>query len=120
MLKSLCFSFALVLGCVTSGCASKLSDHGDLSGLGGDVDMGFDPLGATDDMAFTLVIAPLDSVVTATPGQMPTVQYSATVDGASVAPSWTIDRGEIGVIDVASGLFTASGTLAGKANITAS
>src|SRR5258708_3149612 len=103
MHKHLCFSFALLVGCAASGCASRSSDHGggnDLSGLGGgDVDMAFDPLGSTDDMAVSLVIAPLDQVVTTAPGQMPTVQFSATANGATVAPAWTIDRGEIGVID---------------------
>ncbi|MCA1662884.1 MAG: hypothetical protein LC659_01160 [Myxococcales bacterium] len=71
------------------------------------------------DMAGPLAIAPLDQVVIAAPAAMPTVQYSATVNGASVAPAWTIDRGEIGIIDVASGKFTASGTIGGKATITA-
>ena len=50
---------------------------------------------------------------------MPTVQYTATINGASVSPAWTIDRGELGAIDVASGLFTAAGTLGGTATITA-
>src|SRR5436190_651539 len=60
MLKSLCVGFALVLGCADTGCASRSSNHGDgadLSGTGNgsDVDMTFDPLGSTGDMAFKLV-----------------------------------------------------------------
>ncbi len=104
-----------------AGC-SPHQEHGggfDLSGVvtGGD-DMA---IGTVDngDMAGPLVIAPLDQVVTAAPGAMPTVQYAATVNGQPVSPAWTIDRGEIGTIDVASGLFTASGNLGGKATITA-
>ena len=106
----------------TVGC-SPHTDHGgslDFAAGGGDDDMAVDPLPVDNgDMAGPLVIAPLDQVVTAAPGAMPTVQYTATVNGTPVAPQWTIDRGEIGTIDVASGLFTASGTIGGKATITA-
>jgi hypothetical protein len=121
MLKTLCFSFAL-LGCAAVGCSPHTADHGggpDLSGTSaGDEDMAF-PSGSDEDMAGPLVIAPLDQVVVAAPGQMPTVQYSAMVNGQSVAPAWTIDRGEIGAVGVANGLFTAGGVIAGKASITA-
>src|SRR5437763_14845071 len=112
----------VVLLC-TVGC-SPHTDHGGgvdfATGGGGDEDMAINPLPTDNgDMAGPLVIAPLDQVVTAAPGAMPTVQYTATVNGTSVAPQWTIDRGEIGTIDVASGAFTASGTIGGKATITA-
>jgi hypothetical protein len=121
MLKTLCFSFAL-LGCAAVGCSPHTADHGgglDLSGTSaGDEDMAF-PVGSDEDMAGPLIIAPLDQVVVAAPGQMPTVQYSAMVNGQSVAPAWTIDRGEIGAVGVANGLFTAGGVIAGKASITA-
>ena len=70
-------------------------------------------------MAGPLVITPLDQVVTAAPGAMPTVQYAATVNGMSVAPQWTIDRGEIGSIDVATVCSRRAGTIGGKATITA-
>src|SRR4051812_8384933 len=121
MLKKLCLSFAL-LGCAAVGCSPHTADHGggpDLSGTSaGDEDMAF-PSGSDEDMSGPLVIAPLDQVVVATPGQMPTVQYSALVNSLSVAPAWTIDRGEIGAVGVANGLFTAGGVIAGKAKITA-
>jgi len=103
-----------------AGCSPHM-DHGggvDLSAGGGGDDMAI-PGGGSDDMAGPLVIAPADQVVTTTPGMMPTVQYTATINGMSVAPAWTIDRGEIGSIDVSSGLFTAAGNLGGKATITA-
>ena len=47
-----------------------------------------------------------------------TVQFTAKAGGATVSPSWAVDRGEIGVI-TSTGLFTPSGTTAGVANITA-
>ncbi|MGZ3430031.1 MAG: hypothetical protein ACXVCV_25445, partial [Polyangia bacterium] len=107
----------------TLGC-SPHQEHGngfDLSGTSGDgEDMSFVNPVDPGDMAGQLVIAPLDQVVVAAPGMMPTLQYSATVNSASVSPAWTIDRGEIGSIDVSTGLFTAAGTLGGKATISAS
>ncbi|MDB4971063.1 MAG: hypothetical protein JWN44_6752 [Myxococcales bacterium] len=121
MHKSVWLAFAL-LGCAASGCSPHTADHGlgaDLAGTAGSgEDMAF-PTGSDEDMAGPLSIAPLDQVVIASPGQMPTVQYSAMVNGASVAPAWTIDRGEIGNVGVANGLFTAGGAIAGKANVTA-
>jgi hypothetical protein len=107
----------------TVGC-SPHQEHGggfDLAGAGGgDVDMAIGGLPVDNgDMSGPLAITPLDKVVTAAPGAMPTVQYAATINGQSVAPAWTIDRGEIGTIDVSSGLFTASGSIGGKATITA-
>ena len=107
----------------TVGC-SPHTDHGGTLDFavagGGDEDLSTGGLPVDNgDMAGPIVLTPLDHVVTAAPGAMPTVQYSATINGVAIAPAWTIDRGEIGVIDVASGKFTASGTLGGKATITA-
>ena len=66
-----------------------------------------------------LAIAPLDQVITTAPGSMPTVQYTATADGMSVAPEWTLDRGELGNLDVSSGLFTTLGAIGGIGHVTA-
>jgi len=113
---------AQVLLLCTVGCSPHQEHAGgfDLCGTGSGEDMAVGGLPTDNgDMAGPLVISPLDQVVTAMPGTMPTVQYAATVNGMSVAPQWTIDRGEIGSIDVASGKLTASGTLGGKATITA-
>ncbi|HEY2745303.1 MAG TPA: hypothetical protein VGL86_11790 [Polyangia bacterium] len=103
------------------GC-SPHSEHGggfDLSGVDNGDDMGPGSGGGGGDMSGPLTISPLAQLLTIAPGAMPTVQYMATVNGASVAPAWTIDRGELGTIDVSSGLFTAAGTLGGTATITA-
>jgi len=71
------------------------------------------------DVAMALSIAPLDSVIDVTVGgAIPTVTYTATADGKTVAPAWKVDRGEIGIIDAA-GVFTPGGKIGGKATITA-
>ncbi|MCU1277055.1 MAG: hypothetical protein JWM53_601, partial [bacterium] len=105
------------------GC-SPHQDHGgglDLSGTNGaGEDMAFvTPPIDTGDMAGPLSIAPLDQTLNAAPGMMPTLQFTATVNSASVSPVWTVDRGELGSLDVSTGLFTAAGTIGGKAKITA-
>src|SRR6185369_4316424 len=41
-------------------------------------------------------------------------------NGVQISPSWSIDRGELGSMDVSSGLFKAAGTMGGKATVTAS
>jgi hypothetical protein len=66
-----------------------------------------------------LAIEPLAKVLSIAPGTMPTVQYTATADGGAVAPEWTFDRGELGTLDVSSGLFTTLGTLGGVGHVTA-
>ena len=82
--------------------------------LGGG-DSSVDPDGAA------IVITPADQVVTFTgSGAAPTVQYVAksAVSGVQVPASFSIDRGEIGWVNVGTGLFTASGKVGGKAKIT--
>ncbi len=116
-----CIAPALVVGAL--GCSPHQAAHGsgpDLSGVaGGEVDMATPTTPDTGDMSGPLVIAPLNQTITTAPGTMPTLQYTATINGSSVSPQWTIDRGELGTLDVSSGLFRASGTLGGKATITA-
>ena len=55
----------------------------------------------------------------ARPPSIPTQQFVATYGGVTVGAAFTIDRGEIGSIGVATGLFTPAGTLGGTANVTA-
>jgi len=66
-------------------------------------------------------LAPIDPILTFTSGQpAPTVQFNATTPGGATVPaSFSIDRGEIGAVNVSTGLFTASGSVGGKATITA-
>lgn len=67
-----------------------------------------------------LVIAPADKVIDVTAGSTITpVNYTATISGTAVSPTWSIDRGELGSINAASGVFTPSGTLGGKLTISA-
>jgi hypothetical protein len=89
-------------------------DDGGTPHLGGD--------SGSVDASGPLVISPADPVITVTLGQtpsIPTQTFTATSGGVTVGPQWTIDRGEIGAIGVATGLFTPGGNLGGKATITA-
>jgi len=73
-----------------------------------------------DPDATTLTIEPADSVLDVTVGgAIPTLTNVAKSNGTPVAVAWGIDRGEIGTINVSSGVFTPSGTVGGRANITA-
>jgi hypothetical protein len=68
----------------------------------------------------TLVVQPADPVLQATVGQAPpTQQFSAvTASGKAVSATWSLIPSELGTID-SNGLFTATGTIAGKATVTA-
>jgi hypothetical protein len=67
-----------------------------------------------------LTVSPANQVVNVTAGQpIPTLQFTALLNGSAVGASWAIDRGELGAIGAASGLLTPAGTLGGVANITA-
>lgn len=67
-----------------------------------------------------ITIEPLAPVLTVMTGQpIPTLTFEAKVNGQPVTALWLVDRGEIGLIDVHSGLFTPGGTIAGVANVTA-
>ncbi|MEO8797757.1 MAG: hypothetical protein ABI551_07725, partial [Polyangiaceae bacterium] len=65
-------------------------------------------------------ITPADQVIDIPAGaSIPTVTYQAIQGGKKVSALWSIDRGELGSIDVGSGVFKPSGTVGGKTNITA-
>src|SRR5579884_2416868 len=105
------------------GCSPHTQDHGpvDFAVPGGGDDMSASGGGGAGggDMSGPLVIAPMDPVLTMMPGGMPTQGFTATIGGQAVSPAWTIDRGELGNIDVSTGVFTAAGTIGGKGTITA-
>lgn len=99
-------------------------DWGDAGEGGGDTPDAGDPFGfdggGLDPDAMVLSIKPVDQTVNVTYGMAPpTVSYQAFLGTTLVSPSWSIDRGEIGVIDVSSGVFTPTGTLGGTATISA-
>lgn len=77
--------------------------------------------GATGDAAFTLVLSPQNPTITVTSGQpVPTVTFTATVNGGQVNASYTLDRGELATVGTATGLFTPSGRFGGRVKVTAS
>src|SRR5262245_31642165 len=73
-----------------------------------------------DPEAAALAIEPADPIVDVTiGGTIPTVSFVAKASGTPVAVAWGIDRGEIGALNVSTGVFTPTGTLGGKATVTA-
>src|SRR3990167_7700796 len=73
-----------------------------------------------DPDAAALAIEPVDQVLDVTVGGAPpTIAYIAKASGSPVAVAWSIDRGELGKIDLSTGVFTPSGNIGGKATITA-
>lgn len=78
------------------------------------------PTGSTD-LAFQIIITPPDQTLSMVQGTAPpTLTYTAVVDGVIIAPSWSIDRGELAAIDPSSGVLTPVGTTGGVGNVTAS
>jgi len=66
------------------------------------------------------VVAPAGSTIDVDPAQPAApVAFKALVGGAAVDAAWSLDRGELGTIDPATGRFTAKGTLGGTATVTA-
>ncbi len=68
----------------------------------------------------TLAITP-DNLKIAVPfgTHAPTVPFQANIGGVSVPASFSIDLGQIGVIDASTGVMTPSGKVGGIANVTA-
>jgi hypothetical protein len=128
---TLLFGVVLLVGGVAGACGSDDTsifekDGGstsgdDSGGLGGDG--GMIGLGGGDGSTTPkgpMVIVPINKVIDVTAGTTITpVNYTATIGGVAVAPAWSIDRGELGSIDVSSGVFTPSGTLGGTGTISA-
>jgi hypothetical protein len=123
-------SIALVVVLVAAGFAGACGSSDD-NGFGGDAGNTdgtvFDgPLFGGDGMLFgegstgQLAITPPNKVIDVTTGQpIPSVTFVATLNGATVPASFSIDRGEIGSIGAGTGVFTPGGMLGGKANVTA-
>ncbi|MBS2029329.1 MAG: hypothetical protein JST54_15615 [Deltaproteobacteria bacterium] len=110
-------SRALVIGlCLAcSGCSCGTAS---ISRGHGTFDAGFYPDGGS---AFTgtLVVTPASASVDVMVGQaLPSQQYTATANGQTAAPSWTVAPTALGSID-ATGKFTASGAAGGVGTITA-
>jgi hypothetical protein len=136
MYASLVLSLALcgaLLGCSAAsggGGKDKSSSGGTSNGSGGKLP----PLnvgGLNTPSGSALSIAPesptldvsiVDGVVApiAYPGGGTTLPFQAALDGSAVDAKWTLDRGELGSIDPATGTFSTSGKLSGIVKISAS
>ena len=74
----------------------------------------------TSSDAHDITIYPKDPVITVSTGQpIPSLTFEARVNDKSVTALWLVDRGEIGLIDVHSGVFEPGGAIAGVAKVVA-
>jgi hypothetical protein len=128
LLFALFTCLALVAGaCGDDGDSSQFGQANGDATTGGGGDGGDPPIlgggdASADPDGQAIAITPADQIVTFVSGMpAPSVQYVATTTtGVQVPASYTIDRGEIGTVGLATGLFTASGAVGGKAVVTAS
>ncbi|HEV8248312.1 MAG TPA: hypothetical protein VGP93_21195, partial [Polyangiaceae bacterium] len=122
------------LSCSTGTSTPSGSGNPDSGGAGGSVVNlgGGGGLNVGGESAVgPLVITPLDPVmdvtvengmVTSTTlvgGAATPLTFSATAGGAPVMPAWSIERGELGSMDAASGVFVPSGKFSGVGTISA-
>ncbi len=123
-------SAAVAVAAVAAACGEDVgpsvfdSGVGDDGGVSDATTADDNPFGGDDGNfdpdAEALSIAPVDATVNVTHGQAPpTLTYQAMLGNQPVSPAWTIDRGEIGSINVSTGVFTPKGTLGGTATIKA-
>ena len=91
----------------------------DASADAGVIDFGITNFDAAPPVG-PIVISPANTTINVISGMpVPTQSYTATINDVRIAPSWSIDRGELGTITPGTGLFTPAGTLGGIAHITA-
>lgn len=123
------FGLTAIVGAAVLGACGKADDSLFSDGKdgpdGSTTDNPQGPLLAEVDGAANLdgqsiAISPVDPVVTFTSGSpAPSVQFIVkTASGVAVPASFTIDRGEIGSVNLSSGAFAATGNVGGKAVVT--
>ncbi len=104
------------------GCGSNKTNKG----TGSSADSGVHPTGDSGSMTLgggdggfpqALQVTPQNATLTVS-GPGATQQFTALIAGQPVSAQWTIDSVGVGTID-GTGLFTASGTLGGVVNVTA-
>lgn len=112
-----------IVGACSTGSDTPLTpsggDAGDDSLAGDETPFTIDSQPVDPDAAL-LTIEPADQVLDVdVGGTVPTINFVAKASGAPVGVAWSIDRGEIGTINVSTGVFTPTTSAGGKATITA-
>src|SRR5215472_12827337 len=108
-----------------AGCGSNGGGFTGDGGSGGDQSGpdGSMLFGDTGTVAGSITIAPQNPVVdvTISNGAVSTmpITFTAMSGATMVSASWSLDRGELGTLGATSGVFTASGNISGKGNVTA-
>ncbi len=137
---TLALAAGLALGVAVAAVGCGSADESQFGGGGDDGSTGGDETGfnngfgtkdgAVDAKAFNndasgaLVVTPAvaNIAITVTNGVITAnlpAQFKANYNGSVVNATWLFDRGELGVVNATSGLFTASGTTVGDGTITA-
>lgn len=128
MWKTLAASLVVAVACATQACGTQdtstfVDPAGDAGGTGEPPPpiIGGGDGGPIDPAGQVISIQPPDPVLTFTSGQaVPTVTFKAvTASGVVVPASFAIDRGELGAVPAATGVFTPSGAVGGKGTVTA-
>ncbi len=106
-------SFTPGSGTDASGVDDGSVDRSDGPSLLGDA-------GSSDGPTGTLTIAPANTSIAVPYGtHAPTVTFTAAVGGVKVPASFSIDLGQIGLVNAGTGVLTPSGLIGGVANVTA-
>jgi hypothetical protein len=126
--------FALVIACASRGRSGTAlggdrdGGEGGANALEQDGSLGLADAGAP---VYSLTVTPSNSVVdvdvangsvtnvTVEDSGAGSITFRAQRKGTAVAATWSIDRGELGTLDVSSGTFTPNGNYAGVGTVTA-
>jgi hypothetical protein len=100
-------------------CGTNSSDKGGAGDSGSGLNFDLDDGSADGAAQGAMMVTPNVATVTVVTGQpLPTQQFKATFNGASVSPAWSIDQGALGAVST-KGVFTPTGTVAGTAHVLA-
>jgi hypothetical protein len=123
---------SLLVAALAGACGSSNNGSAFKPGGSGDASMGDDAenspdgpsllgdAGSSDAPTGPMAIAPANTSIAVPYGtHAPTVTFTATVGGVQVPASFSIDLGQIGLINPATGVMTPSGLIGGVANVTA-
>ena len=124
---AICVSVAAFVGFggLLGGCGQDGSGFGfdggsqDDAALSPDGEPEFPDAGPNE--AGVLVVTPDNQTINVTVGgPIPTVTFHAFDEGVEIAPTWTVDRAEVALVNTQTGVLSPTATAAGKAHVIAS
>ncbi len=118
-------TLAILAGCSSTGGSGMFSGTSSGSSPGTSTGSSSGDAGVvrslgTDAAAAALTISPASASMTVTVGSpLPTQPFTARLGASTTSAAWSVDRGDIGTIGATTGVFTASGAVAGVVTVTA-